>query len=168
MRLLNLIAAIAILAVLPVLQTSAQPGNFDGIVNGAFVRKHFALKDGEVIKFEEYKKKTFPTATVVWGQPDRGDEKRIRAGVAPSGSKLMVVFAELRNEKEFERVLATYRDGEAVQGIGRRAVWSAKWKQLSVLLSPTLAIHVHLDHPPVTDLKAELVALAREIAKKLK
>jgi hypothetical protein len=160
------LAALAFL--LACLASPAYAQSYGDVVNAAFVRTHFKMKDGEDVKFEEFKTKTFPTATVVWGQPEKNDKARLAAGVAPSGSKLMVVFAELKNEKEFERILSTYKDGEAVQGVGRRAIWSAKWKQLSVLLSPKLAIHVHLDHPGVEDLKATLVALAKDIAKRLR
>jgi hypothetical protein len=140
---------------------------YSGIINGEYVRRHFRLKSGEVVKFEEFKTKTYPTATVVWGKPEKTDDMRIKAGVAPSGSKLMVIFNEIKSEKEFDRVLGTYKDGERVTGIGRKAVWSQKWKQLSVLLSPKLLIHVHLDHPGTTNLKASLVAIARDIDKKL-
>lgn len=140
---------------------------YSGIITGEYVRRHFKLKAGEVVKFEEFKTKTFPTATVVWGKPDRGDEMRIKAGVAPAGSKLMVVFTEIKSEKEFDRVLGTYKDGEPVKGVGRKAVWSEKWKQLTVLLSPRLLIHVHLDNPGTTNLKASLVAVARDIDRKL-
>ena len=40
---------------------------YDHIITGDYVRKHFALAKGEEVKFEEFKKKTYPTATVVWG-----------------------------------------------------------------------------------------------------
>lgn len=141
---------------------------YGGIVTGDYVRRHFELKNGEIIKFEEFKKKTYPTATVVWGAPEKHDQMRVKAGVAPSGSKLMVMFAELQHETEFGRVLQTYKDGVEVKGIGRRAVYSDKWKQISVLVSSALAIHVHLDHVGVKDLKAELTDIARYVAKKLK
>lgn len=140
---------------------------FSGILTGDYVRHHFKLGKGEVVKFEEFTKKTYPTATVVWGKPDKRDDLRIKAGVAPSGNRLMVVFNEIKSETEFDRVLGTYKDGERITGIGRKAVWSKKWKQLSVLLSPKLLIHVHLDHPGTTNLKASLVAIARDIDKKL-
>ena len=146
----------------------ASAQSHEGVVNGEFVRRHFPMKNGEVVKFEEFTTKTFPTATVVWGLADKKDKARIAAGVAPSGSRLMVVFADLKNEKEFERILATYKDGEAVAGVGRRAVWSAKWKQISVLVSPKLAIHVHLDHAGTEDLKAALIVLAQDLAKRLR
>jgi hypothetical protein len=148
--------------------TPAWSQKYGDIVNGDYVRRHFELKEGEVVKFEEFKKKTYPTATVVWGAPEKRDQMRIKAGVAPSGSKLMVVFADLRHESEFGRVLNTYKDGVEVNGLGRRAVFSQKWKQLSVLVSSALAIHVHLDHAGGKDLKSDLIAIARDLAKKLK
>ena len=169
MRPTSLVSRSFLLAVLfAALALPAAAQSYEGIVNGDFVRAHFTLKDGEVVKFEEFKTKTFPTATVVWGKPEKGDNMRIKAGVAPSGSKFMVVFADLKNEKEFERILATYKDGETVTGVGRRAVWSAKWKQISVLLSPKLAIHVHLDPPGTDDLKQSLITLAKAVAKRLR
>lgn len=148
--------------------TPAWSQKYSDVVNGDYVRRHFVLKEGEIIKFEEFKKKTYPTATVVWGAPEKRDQMRVKAGVAPSGSKLMVVFAELRNESEFGRVLTTYKDGVEVTGIGRKAVFSEKWKQISVLVSSALAIHVHLDHSGVKDLKTDLAAIARDLSKKLK
>ncbi|MBE0646037.1 MAG: hypothetical protein IH600_18285 [Bacteroidetes bacterium] len=145
---------------------SSQP--YDRIITGDYVRQHFKLQKGEVIKFEEFKKKTYPTATVVWGVPDKQDEARIKAGVAPSGSKLMVVFTDIRTEKEYDRVPSTYKDGVEVSGIGRKAVWSEKWKQLSVLLTPKLIVHIHLDHQGTTDLKEALIAVAKDIQKSVR
>ncbi len=141
---------------------------YDHIITGDYVRKHFALAKGEEVKFEEFKKKTYPTATVVWGVPEKGDALRLKAGVAPSGSKLLVVFAEVGAEKDFERVRATYKDGSPVTGIGRKAVMSEKWKQLSVLLNSKLIVHIHLDHPGTTDLKTKLIAIARDIQAAIK
>ncbi len=146
----------------------ASSQSYERIITGDYVRKHFKLEKGEEVKFEEFKKKTYPTATVVWGLPDKKDDIRIKAGVAPSGSKLMVVFTDIRDEKEFDRVPATYKDGAAVTGIGRKAVWSEKWKQLSVLLTSKLMVHIHLDHPATQDLKAALIAIARDIEKSVK
>lgn len=141
---------------------------YKNIITGEYVRKHFKFNPGEVVKFEEFKKKSYPTATVVWGVPDKHDEMRIKAGVAPDGSKLMVVFTELRNEKEYDRVPSTYKDAVVISGVGRKAVWSEKWKQISVLLKSKLLVHIHLDHAGSTDLKSELIAIARDIEKKLK
>jgi hypothetical protein len=142
--------------------------SYDSIITGDYVRKHFKLKAGEVVKFEEFKKKTFPTATVIWGVPDEQDDMRIKAGTAPSGSKLMVVFTDLRDEKEYDRIPSTYKDGVALTGVGRKAVWSEKWKQISVLLKPRLLVHVHLDHPQTTDLKASLISIVKDIEKRVK
>lgn len=160
------LAALAFL--LSFLVSTAYAQTYEDVVNAAFVRTHFKMKDGEDVKFEEFMTKTYPTATVVWGRPDKRDKQRVKAGVAPSGSKLMVVFADLTSEKDFERILSTYKDGETVKGVGRQAIWSAKWKQLSVLISPKLAIHVHLEHPGVVDLKETLVTLAKAIAKRIR
>ncbi|MFZ1730100.1 MAG: hypothetical protein WBQ23_13915 [Bacteroidota bacterium] len=142
--------------------------SYDTIITGDYVRKHFKMKEGEVVKFEEFKKKTFPTATVVWGVPDKSDAMRIKAGVAPSGSKLMVVFTELKSEKEYDRIPSTYKDGVVLTGVGKKAVWSEKWKQISVLVTPKLLIHVHLDHAGTTDLKAALISIAKDIEKRVK
>ncbi len=138
------------------------------IITGEYVRNHFKLKAGEVVKLEEFKKKTYPTATVVWGMPDKRDAVRIQAGIAPSGSKLMVVFTELKNAREYDRVPATYKDAVVINGVGQKAVWSRKWKQLSVLMTPKLLVHVHLDHTGVGDLKTELISIARDIENKVK
>lgn len=163
MKRLSLVVALFLTFLTPALSQK-----YSDIVTGEYVRLHFELKDGETIKYDKFEKKTYPTATVVWGVPDKRDKARVMAGVAPSGSKLMVVFADLRHESEFSRVLQTYKDGVELKGIGRRAVFSEKWKQISVLVSSALAIHVHLDHAGAKDLKTDLATIAQDLSKKLK
>ncbi|MFA6233889.1 MAG: hypothetical protein WC824_06845 [Bacteroidota bacterium] len=150
------------------LTAAAWSQSYESIITGDYVRKHFKLKQGEVVKYEDFKKTTFPTATVVWGTPEKSDAERIKAGVAPAGSKLLVVFTDLKDEKEYDRIPSTYKDGVVITGVGRKAVWSEKWKQISVLLTPKLLVHIHLDHPGTKDLKAALIAIARDIDKKIK
>lgn len=97
------------------------------------------------LKFTECEQKSYPTCTYVWGMPEADDATRIAAGGGPSGDKLMTIFAQARNQQEFDRVLSSYKDAVPVEGLGVTAVWSDMRKQLSLITAENLVIHVNVD-----------------------
>lgn len=140
----------------PLFSASAQ----NNIITKAYLQSAFEFQDGEKLKYAECKKKSYPTCTYIWGEPSKKDAARIKYGLAPKGKKLMVIYAQARSLKDFERVLKTYSDAVNVKGLGSKAVWSAKRQQLSLITNKNLIIHVNVDDTMSSDpfLKAKITA----------
>lgn len=100
--------------------------------------------------------------------PDsKKDEARINAGLAPEGNKLQIVYAQARSQKDFQTVLATYSDAEAIDGIGVEVVWSGKRSQLSLITDDNLIVHVYIDDHDGQDSKEKAIAIAGDLLEKL-
>ena len=133
--------AALVFALTPLLSAS----EYDNIITKAYLQSTFEFLNGEKLKYAECKKKSYPTCTYVWGKPSKKDATKIKYGLAPEGKKLMVIYAQARSSKDFERVLKTYKDAVDVKGLGQKAVWSNKRKQLSFITKKNLIIHVNVD-----------------------
>lgn len=97
--------------------------NYSDNISEDYLRSQFTFAPDVKLKYTECKKNSYPTCTYVWGAEDKKDAARLKAGVAPKGSKLQIVYAQANSKKNFERVLSSYKDAEKVEGLATEAVW---------------------------------------------
>lgn len=136
--------------------------DYSDAISEAFLRTQFAFKADENLKYSQCEGKTMPTCAYVWGPESSKDAARINAGLTPKGYKLMVVYAQAKQDKDFQRVLGSYSDAVVVEGFGKEAVWSSKRKQLSLMTDDNLIIHVNLSGANI-DSKEKASSIAEEV-----
>lgn len=123
--------------------------DYSEFITEEYLRSEFKFKDGTKIKHDKCGKSTYPTCKYIWDIPTKKSEKKDAAraehGFAPEGNKLMVIYAKATKPEDFDRVLATYKDAKVVDGIGQRAIWSQKRKQLSLITDKNLIVHVNIE-----------------------
>ena len=135
-------------------------------ISEEYLRSQFTFSAGDKLKYAECKKKSYPTCTYIWGAEHKKDEARLKAGVAPKGNKLQIVYAQARSKKDFERVLGTYKDAENVEGLASEAVWSNKRRQLSMITDNNLIIHINIEDKSTADLKGKSISIAQYLLDK--
>lgn len=135
-------------------------------ISEEYLRSQFSFATGDKLKYAECKKKSHPTCTYIWGAEHKKDAARLKAGVAPKGNKLQIVYAQAGSKKDFERVLSSYKDAEKVEGLATDAVWSEKRRQLSLITEENLIIHINIDDKTTADVKAKSLSIAQHILDK--
>ena len=135
-------------------------------ISEEYLRSQFTFAPGDKLKYAECKKKSYPACTYIWGAENKKDEARLKAGLAPNGNKLQIVYAQARSKKDFERVLATYKDAEIVEGLATEAVWSNKKHQLSMITDNNLILHINIEDRSTTDVKGKSISIAEYILDK--
>lgn len=141
--------------------------DYSGNITEQYLRSQFSFETGDKLKFSECKKKSYPTCTYIWGAAHKKDEARLKYGLAPEGNKLMIVYAQARSKKDFERVLATYKDAVKIDGLAAEAVWSKKRGQLSMITDSNLIVHVNVRDKGTSDRKNKSITIAQDLLKKL-
>jgi hypothetical protein len=141
--------------------------DYSGNISEEYLRSQFTFEAGDKLKFTECKKQSYPTCTYIWGAAHKKDEARLKYGLAPEGNKLMIVYAQARSKKDFERVLATYKDAVKVDGLAAEAVWSKKRGQLSMITDSNLVVHVNVRDKGTSDRKEKSISIANDLLKKL-
>jgi hypothetical protein len=136
-------------------------------ISEEYLRSQFTFKSGDTLKYSKCKKKSYPTCTYIWGSPHKKDEARIKYGLAPEGNELMIVYAQAHSKKDFERVLATYKDAVTVEGLAAEAVWSKKRGQLSMITDSNLVVHINIRDKGTSDRKEKSISIAQDLLKKL-
>lgn len=134
-----------LLLVLVLVHQPALSEDYAGNISEEYLRSQFTFGSQDVLKYAECEKKTYPTCTYVWGAESDKDAVRAKYGLAPEGSKLMIIYAQAVSPEDFQRVLTTYSDAEEIDGLGTEAVWSAKRKQLSLITTENLIMHINID-----------------------
>ena len=140
--------------------------DYTDYISEEYLRSQFTFAPGEKLKYAECKKNSYPTCTYIWGAPHKKDEARVKYGLAPEGNKLMIVYAQARSKKDFERVLSTYKDAEKIEGLATEAVWSNKRHQLSMITEKNLIIHINIEDRSTTDVKGKSISIAEYILDK--
>jgi hypothetical protein len=135
-------------------------------ISEEYLRSQFTFAAGDKLKYAECKKKSHPTCTYIWGAEHKKDAARLKAGVAPKGNKLQIVYAQAGSKKDFERVLSSYKDAQIVEGLAADAVWSQKRRQLSLITEDNLIMHINIDDKSTADVKARSVSIAQYILDK--
>lgn len=111
--------------------------------------------------------KPYPSCTFQW-QPLAQAERKVGGQVVrlPGQGRLTVTRAPVREaEADWRRVMASFRDEAAItiEGVGRRAAWSARRSQLSVL-GGAHVFHVMVEDSDAPDaVQARAVAIARQL-----
>jgi len=155
------------LLLLILIQQPAYAADYSNIISEDYLRSQFTFSAGDKLKYTECKKKSYPTCTYIWGAVHKKDEARLKAGVAPKGNKLQIVYAQARSKKDFERVLSSYKDAEKVEDLASGAVWSQKRRQLSLITEDNLIIHINIEDKTTADVKSKSKSIANEIINKL-
>jgi len=140
--------------------------NYTDNISEDYLRSQFTFAPGDKLKYSKCEKKSYPTCTYIWGAPHKKDEARTKYGLAPEGNKLMIVYAQARSKKDFERVLSTYKDAVNVEGLAAEAVWSQKRRQLSLITKDNLIMHINIDDKSTADVKAKSISIAEYILDK--
>ncbi len=125
--------------------STASAQDYSELITEEYLRSEFTFKKEDKLKYDECKKKTYPTCKYVWGKEyQKLDAMRAKMGVAPQGDTLIVIYAQASELKDFEQAIAVYKDAKEIAGIGVKAVWSSPRKQLSFITDKNLIIHVNL------------------------
>lgn len=161
------VPSISFMVLLLLIQQPAYAADYSNIISEDYLRSQFTFSAGDKLKYTECKKKSYPTCTYIWGAEHKKDEARLKAGVAPKGNKLQIVYARARSKKDFERVLSSYKDAEKVEGLASDAVWSQKRRQLSLITEDNLIIHINIEDKTTADVKSKSKSIANEIINKL-
>ena len=132
-----------------------------------YLRAQFVFKADYKLKYSQCKEKTYYTCTYVWGAESSKDAKRISLGLTPKGNKLQIVYAQAGSQKHFQRVITSYSDAVVVDGLGEKAVWSEKRKQLSMITGKNLIVHVHVEQTGENNSRKQAASVAKEILGKL-
>ena len=140
--------------------------DYSGNISEDYLRSQFTFAPGDKLKYAECKKKSYPTCTYVWGAEHKKDAARLKAGLAPNGSKLQIVYAKASSKKNFQRVLSSYKDAEKVESLATEAVWSQKRRQLSLITEDNLIMHINIDDKSTADIKAKSISVAQHILDK--
>lgn len=141
--------------------------DYSKLITEEYLRSEFVFGTNEAMKYEVCKKKSYPTCDYVWGKPSKGDETRIKYGMAPEGNKVMVIYAQAKKPTHFNRSIAVYKDAEKIDGIGVRSVWSDTRAQLSLITESNLIIHVNLETIKDGKVKEHAIHIAKHILKQL-
>lgn len=162
-----LLAVMTALFLINVQSLSAR--SYDNIITSEYLQETFTFQPGEKMKHAECGKRSYPTCTYVWGKPSSEKRKAIekKYGLAPEGKKLMVVYAQVKSQKDFDRVLKVYKDAVEVKGLGSKAVWSAQRKQLSLITKDNLIIHVNVDGTMCKEPMQKAKTTAKQVLQKL-
>ena len=158
--------SLQLLLLLIFFQLPVLASDYSDNISEEYLRSQFTFAAADKLKYAECKKKSYPTCTYIWGAADKKDEARLKAGLAPKGNKLQVVYAQARSKKDFERVLATYKDAEKVEGLASEAVWSNKRHQISMITDNNLIIHDKLEDISIADIKGKSISIAQYLLDK--
>jgi len=137
--------------------------NFERITT-EYIKSEFRLTSNESVKYSkciEKRKKT--TCTYVWGEPSSKDKTRVKLGLTPQGNKLLIIYVQAKDSKDFKRVASSYSDAKSIDNIGTKALYSAKRKQLSYITKSNQIVHVHLDATNVEKVQQKIVTIAKYI-----
>ena len=169
MRKLNftLIIHLQVFLLMVLIQQTVFAADYSGNISEEYLRSQFTFKSGDTLKYSKCKKKSYPTCTYIWGAAHKKDESRLKYGLAPEGNKLQVIYAQAGSAKDFQRVLATYKDAEKVEGLATEAVWSEKRGQLSMITGSNLIVHININDKGSSDRKEKSISIAHDILKKL-
>ena len=148
-------------------QASANDYSKWNVVSETYLRTQFKFDAADTLKYSGCKKKSYPTCTYVWGVASDKDASRAKYGLEPQGKKLEVIYAQGKSAKDFDRVLTTYSDAAPVAGVGIKAVWSEKRKQLSLITKTHLIVHVHMEFKGSFDRKAKAKTIAKYVLGKI-
>ena len=118
--------------------------SYEGLIDEAYLRETFTFNDGESLKYAECEVKTVFTCTYVWGTPSGGDASLVNLGLAPSGNRIMAMFAESSGMDIWPLATKTYQDGEEIAGLGQAAMWSAQRGQLTFMSPANLVVHINI------------------------
>ena len=132
-----------------------------------YLRTQFEFKPDEKLKYSQCEEKSYSTCTYVWGIESKKDATRINLGLAPKGSKLQITYAQAKNQKDFQRVTASYSDAEKIDGLAEEAVWSEARMQLSLITDKNLIVHVNIDQVDSNNQRAKAISIARDLLKRL-
>ena len=146
---------------------SAFAKDYGEFISEQYLRSQFVFSDGENLKYAECKKKSQSKCTYVWGVANKKDAKREKMGLAPSGNKLMIIYAQGKGPKDFQRVLTSYSDAKSLSGLGKESVWSTRRKQLSLLTDTNLIIHININIKGINDHEVKARAVAKHVLNKL-
>ena len=146
---------------------SVAAAEYEDLITEDYLRTLFDFAEIDTLKYSECKKKSYPTCTYVWGQLSSKDEQRLKYGMAPSGNKLQVIYAQAKSPNDFERATAAYSDAESIDSLGVKSVWSEKRKQLSLITEDNLIVHINIDVQDGEDARQQVVTIAGDLLEKL-
>ena len=146
---------------------SVMAADYADLISEEYLRSQFEFTDGAKLKYSQCVKKSYPTCTYIWGVASKKDASRTKHGLAPEGSKLMIVYAQARSAGDFDRVTATYSDAEEIKDLGVMSVWSGKRKQLSFITDSHLVVHVNIEEENVSDSKRKAESIAKYLMQEL-
>ena len=152
-----------VISVLIVLSVGAYPQDYSGLITEEYLRSEFTFVEKEQMKYAECEKKSYLTCKYIWDvvtpKSQKRDAIKAKNGLTPDGHKVMVIYAKTKTIKDFDHVLATYKDAEELEGIGAKAVWSQQRKQLSLITDNHIIIHVNIKmKPDLNMMQAEMMA----------
>lgn len=160
------IISIKAFLLLILIQQPTFAADYSDNISEDFLRSQFTFAAGDKLKYAECKNKSHPTCTYIWGAENKKDEARLKAGLAPKGNKLQIVYARASAKKDFQRVLSSYKDAVKVEGLAAEAVWSQKRQQLSLISEDNLIMHINIDDKSTDDVKAKSISIAQHILDK--
>lgn len=141
--------------------------DYPDYINEEYLRSKFSFGDNDSLKYSRCEQKSQLVCTYVWGPESNKDSARIKAGVAPAGDKLQLIYAQGTSGKDFERVVASYSDAQPVADIGNNAVWSDKRSQLSFITETNLIVHVYIEQEKAEDTESKAIAIANDLSEQL-
>ncbi len=136
---------------------------YDKIITESYVKNEFVFQDAERFKYSKCRKNSYPTCKYVWGVESKKDTTRVKMGLPPDGNSLTIVYAQAKQEKNFSRVVGSYSDAVDIDGLGVKAIWSDKRRQLSMITKSHLIIHIRLEVKGVINLKDKAMNVALHI-----
>jgi len=158
------VRAVLLASAMLLLANAAAARDYAPLISEDYLRSQFTFGAADVLKYAECKKGSYPTCNYVWGEPSKKkDANAAKYGLAPNGKKLMLVYAQAKSAKDFERATSVYRDAESVAGIGQQVVWSAKSEQLTLMTAEHLIIHVNTHATEAADPKAKAIIIAKHV-----
>jgi hypothetical protein len=161
---INAICGWLIFLISIIVQSSIFAADYSDNISEEYLRSQFTFETEDNLKYSECQKKSYPTCTYVWGPVSDKDKNRTKAGLAPEGNKLQVIYAQARRVEDFQRVLGTYSDAKEIDDVGVDAVWSDKRHQLSLITDENLIIHVNIDVDGVNDPEEKAVSIAKHVS----
>jgi len=156
-----------LMLILMLVQHSVFAADYSNYISEAYLRTQFAFEAGDMLKYAQCNKKNYPTCTYIWGAASKKDASRVKMGLTPEGNKLQIVYARAKSVKDFQRVMASYSDAEIIEGLGSQAVWSERRKQLSLITSDNLIVHININEKGGGASRETAVSIANSVVEQL-
>lgn len=137
--------------------------DYSKIITEKYLRTQFVFTDNEKLKYSQCEKNSYFTCTYIWGTKSKKDAQRLKYKLKPGGDRLQITYAQAKNSKNFQAVLASYSDAEKVDGIAEEAVWSNKRSQLSFITDDRLIVHIHIADNGSVNQRENAISVANHI-----